>query len=101
MPVNVYSLDIQIAATAYIKAESEEEARNIASDLPNDFIEFSDRHQTVGDDICVDGTPFRGLWENDETTALSPAMTITGVSNLEGLELVEEDIDVEEDENVD
>jgi hypothetical protein len=96
MPVNVYSIDIQVAATAYIKAESEEEARKIASALPNEFLEFSNGHQLIGDDICMDGCQYRGLYDNNETTALSPAMTITGTFNGTGLELVEEDIDVED-----
>lgn len=97
--MNVYSIDIQVAATAYIKAESEEQALEIATSLVNEGLEFSSRHQTIGDDVCMDGSQFRDLHDNDETTALSPAMTVIGTFNGQGVELVEEDIDVEESED--
>ena len=88
--MNIYSIDVQIVGTAYIKAESEEEALKIANSLPNEFLEFSNGHQCIGDDICMDGGSYQGLADNDEPVALSPAMTITGVFNGEGIELVEE-----------
>jgi len=97
--MNVYSLDIQIIATAYIVAESEEQALEIANrDLTETGIEFSDRHQSIGDNICLDGTVFANLVDNDEEIALSPAMSLNtraGAYTLDQIDLAEELEDVD------
>lgn len=77
MPVNVFRIDIPVYATAYITAESADEALKIAnSDLTETSVEFSDRHQSLGDSICMDGRPFTCLIDNDERIALSPIMSL-------------------------
>lgn len=100
--MNVYSFDVNLVGTAYIKANDPEDALKIAETLVDTGLEFSDRHQYLGDDICMDGGSFRGLYDNDEAIAFSPAMSINGEDNhfsSDSLQLVEEDIDVEEDED--
>lgn len=77
--MKLFSTDIMICATAYIKAESEEEALKIAqAELKDRGIEFSNRYQGLDDNLCIDGRPYECLLDNDEEVALSPAMTIHG-----------------------
>lgn len=86
----VYSIDIKICATAYIVAESLEEAQDLANDLEDKGIELSSRYQPIGDDMCIDGSSYEALAENDERVALSPAMTIHGLwTKSDTVELVE------------
>lgn len=96
--MNVYSIDILIGGTAYIKAESEEEALSIAkSNMDLVGIEFSDRYQPIGDNICMDGRSFQNLIDHDEEIALSPVMTIHKVWDKGATpEFVEELEDVED-----
>jgi hypothetical protein len=96
--MNVYSIDVRIVATAYIKAESEAEALEIIRGVKDTGLEFSSRHQSIDDDICVDGGDYRSLYDNDESIALSPAMTLVEPIG-EDLDLSEEDIDVEGDDD--
>lgn len=92
--MKLYQLNVNIVGTAYIKAESEEQALEIANrDLRDVGLEFSDRHQPIGDNICIDGCPFEGLVDNDEDIAFSPAFSI----NAEQNEFSASDISFEED----
>lgn len=95
--MNLYSIDINVIATAYIKAETQEDAQAIAEGLTDSGIELSSRYQFAGDDICVDGRDYRALLGNDEPTALSPAMTIQSLCGAKVVDFVE-DLEAEEDE---
>lgn len=75
--MKLYGIDVDINATAYIKAETREEALAIARrDLTNTGLELSSRHWSLGDNLCVDGRSYECLLENEEDIALSPAMSI-------------------------
>lgn len=76
--MNLYSIDITVIATAYIKADSAEEALVHAWNMAETGIELSSRHQPAGEDICIDGRPYSAMLTNSEAVALSPAMTIHG-----------------------
>jgi hypothetical protein len=96
---NIYSIEIKICATAYIVAGSEAEAQQLADTLADEAIEFSDRHQNVGENICVDGRSYDAMADNDEPIALSPVMTVHGAwsddSEVELVEVLEGDEDEE------
>lgn len=85
----LYQTGVLIAATAYILADSEEEANIIANALTDDYtgIEFSSRRQEVADGLFVTGerfgTDLPGL-------SLSPAMTIQPTPTKQVVDLVEE-----------
>jgi hypothetical protein len=92
--VNLYQLNVNIVGTAYIKAESQEQALEIANrDLRDVGLEFSDRHDPIGDNICVDGCQFDGLLDNDEEIAFSPAFSINADQN----EFTLDDVSFEEE----
>lgn len=95
--MNLYSINIPIIATAYILAEDENQALHIANrDLTNTGLEFSSRHQSVGNNVCIDGQPYTGLYDNEEEIALSPAMSLNRARyRLDEIEEVE--IDLEQD----
>lgn len=69
---NVYSIDVKIYATAYIRADSEAEALKIAKAMKDDCLELCEQ----------DGDPaISGLnYDNPDLpgVSLSPAMTIYG-----------------------
>lgn len=92
--MKIFSIDVRIVATAYIKADSEEEALALARGMRGGGIEISSRHQAAGDNICFDGGAYSGLADNDEDIALSPAMTIAALCGEEdgtdGVSFVEE-----------
>lgn len=93
--MNVYSIDIKICATAYIKAESEEEAERI-------FNATCVEH--MGGELPVDeyaDIPVSGRQYNDPDLpefSLSPAISFYGSWNDSfGLDLVEENVPEGED----
>lgn len=95
--MNIYSLDVKVGATAYIKADTPEQALELAKQhMTYTGIQFSDRHQNLdeaGDPvICMDGRPYPALAENEEVIALSPVMTIHGPWDDVVPELAEESI---------
>ena len=98
MPVNVYSIDIPLVATAYIKANSPEEALDIANaELTDRGLEFSNRYQPIGEAVCMDGGSFEGLLDNEEDIALSPAVSLNASKYcLRDIDLAEElEVDVD------
>lgn len=87
--MRLFKLDVPIWATAYIKANSAEEALNIANaEMIETGIELSDRHQSVSEAICIDGRPYACLKDNEEDIALSPAMSFD--TNRYGIAMIEE-----------
>ena len=74
--MKLYQVDVTIAATAYIKAESETDAIRKARQLIGGTLEVQDGK--------YDGVEVSGLsYDNPELpdTSLSPAMTIVSVSD--------------------
>lgn len=86
--MNLYSVELRLAATAYVKAESPEEALERAKTLIGDPLELE------SDDETISGRKY----DDPELpeVSLSPAMTINGFWNDEHvepvMELVEENI---------
>lgn len=77
--MKLFSLDINIVATAYIRAETPEEAQELArKHLVDSDMHLSDRHTPVNEDVCIDGSSYEQTIENEEPIAFSPAMTIVG-----------------------
>lgn len=70
--MNLYSIDIQIVATAYIKAESPEEALTIAHSQLNTTMELNENRNG---EIPIDGSDFKHL---EPTVSLSPAISLNG-----------------------
>ena len=96
----LFSIDVPLFATAYIRAENEREALNIANaELRGRGIEFSNRYQSIDDNLCIDGAPFDRVMENDEEIALSPAMTLGdgkfGIAMIEEVDLEDEEGDTQ------
>lgn len=71
--MNLYSIDVQIAATAYIKANSEAEARAKAAALKDENPAILDSEG----DVEISGASFDDPSLPD--VSLSPAMTIKGL----------------------
>lgn len=76
MALNLYSIDIRVCATLYIKAESEEEARRLANEqaglgilVPDDTMNQESGPDFSGEDFDSTRLP---------TISLSPAMTLNG-----------------------
>lgn len=70
----LYSIDVRVVATAYIRADSAEEATRIAREMKDSTLEV-DPH-TSGGDVEVSGLQFDDPDLPD--VSLSPAMTIVG-----------------------
>jgi hypothetical protein len=81
----LYSVNVDIVATAYIRASSEAEARELASQLWDVGIEVPD-----GDwGVEVSG---RGYSDPDlPVVSLSPAMTLLGPGDIDSIECVDDD----------
>jgi hypothetical protein len=99
----LFSIDVPIFATAYIKADTAEDALNLANaELRDRGIEFSNRYQQLDDNICMDGAPFESLFDNDEEIALSPAMSFSdgklGIAQIDGCREVEVELEAEAEE---
>ncbi|MBY0560148.1 hypothetical protein [Hyphomicrobium sp.] len=87
--MNVYSVDVKICATAYVKANSEEEALAYVKGLDGQALETTG---SVGD-VEVSGLSLTSPDLPD--VSLSPAMTCYGVWDAETVpELAEEGIPV-------
>lgn len=71
--MNIYSIDVQVCATAYIRANNEKEARKVAEGLQDSSPDILD----AGGDVEVSGLAFDNPDLPD--VSLSPAMTIHGV----------------------
>lgn len=69
--MNIYSVDVQVCATAYVLANSEEEALGLIQRLRNQTLELEE------DGDLISGAPFDD--PNFPDLSLSPAMTIHGV----------------------
>ncbi|UIS25314.1 hypothetical protein [Erythrobacter phage vB_EliS-L02] len=71
----IYSGEVLIAATVYVKAETAEEAQAEIARLQDEQrgIEFSSRRELIGDDLWMTGEAFS---EDLPDVSLSPAMTI-------------------------
>ncbi|TIW53855.1 MAG: hypothetical protein E5V54_24140 [Mesorhizobium sp.] len=86
--MNLYSIELKICATAYIKAGNADEALTMAKDLVGDGIELREDEYAE--------LPISGKRYDDEDlpdVSLSPAMTIDSLWDPEGgVELAEEDV---------
>lgn len=95
--MNVYSIDVMICATAYIKAESEEAALKIAQEEFN-----KNRGMELPDNLEWLQMPITGIsYDSPDLpdVSLSPAMSFHGPCG-EHLELVEENVpEADEDDN--
>jgi hypothetical protein len=80
--MNVYSIDVVVYATAYIKAESEDEALKLAKELNGETYEL--KGKGVSDRMTTD--------PKLPKISLSPAMTCQGPSEVDTPELVEENV---------
>lgn len=78
----VYHVDVLLVATAYIVADSEQEAAILANEAFGDGREggheASVSDSTMFGDVPVSGAPFGALVEGDEYVTLSPALTFYG-----------------------
>jgi len=81
---NLYSIDVKVWATAYIKADSEAEAQAIADTMKDWTLQLSD-DLTYAGDVMIFGGDFDG--PNMPDLSLSPVMTIAGPE--EGMEVEE------------
>jgi hypothetical protein len=68
----LFQVDVALIATAYILADSEEEAQKMAMDKARTGIEFSGRRQEIGEDLFMTGEVFS---PDMPEFSLSPAMT--------------------------
>jgi len=71
----LYSIDVKICGTAYIKAESEAEAMAKTKRLKDAWISSDPRDG--GGDIPISGAPFNS--DDMPEISLSPAMTCCGL----------------------
>jgi len=89
----VYSVDVKIYATAYIRADSEDEARKIAAALKLGSLELRTEdyagESSDGTDIAISGAQFDSDALPD--LSLSPAMTIYGPDDDADFECVHDD----------
>jgi hypothetical protein len=90
---NLYSIDIKIYGTAYIKADSEEKALEIAKSLHMDGIELREDRDA---EIPITGQRFDD--PDLPELSLSPAMTLYGPDEDVTPDLVESGIEDEEDD---
>jgi len=82
--MTLYSIDVKVWATAYIKADSEEEAQKIADSMRDWTLQLSDEPIDAGD-VMIFGGDFDG--PNMPALSLSPLMTIAGPE--EGMQVEE------------
>lgn len=75
--MDIYSIDIRITATAYIRASSEAHARTLANGLTGDCLEVAGVGQS---EVAISGLPFDHPELPD--VSLSPAMTIWGAQGV-------------------
>lgn len=92
MIVNLYSVDVRFYATAYIKADSEKEALEIAKTLHMESIELP--NGDFGGGMEVSGEDYNSDMPD---VSLSPAMTCYGPDDETSAEFVQE-LDEEDEE---
>lgn len=85
--MNVYSIDVKVYATAYIKAETEQDARKIAEELKGYALELP---EGGAGDLEISGMQLDNPDLPD--VSLSPAMTVYGPDPDTNIELSEEDV---------
>lgn len=86
--MNLYTIELKICATAYIKAGNADEALTMAKDLVGDGIELTPDEYA---ELPISGKRFDD--EDLPEISLSPAMTIDSLWNPEGdVTLSEEDL---------
>lgn len=78
--MTIYTIDLKVAATAYIRAESPEAALQIAKEqFPLRVLSFGDDRQQVGEfaeePLIMTGEPINGDLPD---ISLSPLMTVHG-----------------------
>jgi hypothetical protein len=83
--MNVYSIDVKIYATAYIRAETQEQALEIARELKDTALNFPDY---VDSDPMISGRQYDDPDLPD--LSLSPIMTIHGPDAEDTPNFVEE-----------
>jgi hypothetical protein len=83
--MKLYSIEIQICATAYIKAESAEEAMKIAKELKGDILEIDEQDG----ELPISGREYDN--PNLPDISLSPAMTVEGPCENETPDCVHDD----------
>lgn len=94
--MKLYAIDVRLAATAYIKANSPEQARQIAEQMELNTIE-------VANDGLCDVPIYAGNFDADELPdkSLSPAMTIWGpypdaqITEVDGMRLYPDELQEE------
>jgi hypothetical protein len=104
--MKIFSVDVLICATAYIKADTEEEARAKLAALKGDGMDLStDSHPDF--DLAICGISCEQMGNDDVAdVTLSPAMTLhgpltaatiegLGIDDNDGLEEAHEFVDVE------
>jgi hypothetical protein len=79
----IYRIDMMVAATAYIRANSEDEALQLARAMRDDTLEVAD----AGSEVPISGARFDDPDLPD--VSLSPAMTVRGPFKSERPELAE------------
>ena len=85
--MKVFSTEVKICATVYVRAKDKDEAQIMADALTDNYtgIEFSSRRQEIGDDLIMTGETFSGDLPG---ISLSPAMTIQPSRSKQVLEEV-------------
>lgn len=87
----VWSIDVKIYATAYIKADTEAEAMEIAKGLKDTELSFP--NGSGGEDLEVSGQQFDS--EDLPDVSLSPVMTCYGPDNETAPDCVHDPDDME------
>ncbi|MBO0715716.1 MAG: hypothetical protein J2P55_00065 [Rhizobiales bacterium] len=73
----LYRIDLQICATAYIRADSEEDAQNIANKFACGSLEVAETAAGGGNEYAITGRDFTD--PALPAVSISPAMTIQGI----------------------
>jgi hypothetical protein len=76
--MNIYSHDIRVWATAYVRANSEDEAREALRAFLGEGLHVSGEH--------IDGRPYAAL---EDAVTLSPAMTVDPEQDLGAMDMVD------------
>lgn len=85
--MKLWSIDVRVYATAYIKAETEEEALKIAKGLKDDCLSAEDGGDVEFSGLALDNP-------NLPDVSISPVMTIVGPDEGEEASLAYDDVDI-------
>lgn len=90
--MNLYSIDVALVATLYVKAKSLAKARKIAEDMKGSGFELpvGQAFDTLDEGLCVCGVEF--LSPALPNVSISPAITFTGPFPDDDLCLVEANV---------